>query len=184
MTLLDQHRLKALGFFLILRAIFHFVQKWFESQLLEIQTYLPLLGLAAITMFICSLRMEWVVMPIVTTSERFVLFRESMKRIGPLRPFFRDGAFLSLLSAVVFFVTAVMNPETGLICFSLALGIVALLKFGHDALITYKILRTEWGPSKASKPKSNLSPRRWPEREDDEEVIVGDRIEDDSKEAP
>ena len=166
--------------FFALRAVFYCIQREFEYPLLEVQPYMPLLGLVAVAMFAASLRMEWVAVPIVATSDRFELFRKSLQRHGPLRALYRDGATLSLLSAVVFFVATALQPvETKSI---LALGVVALLKFGYDAYLTYMILRTERAPSKASEPKSNLQAPRHPMRDDDEEVEGEfDRIEDDPK---
>lgn len=180
MVLLDQHRLKMLVAFFALRAVFYFIQSEFESPLLDIRLYTPLMGVVAVLMFAASLSMERVVVPIVATSERFEIFRKSLQRLGPLRPFYRDGAALSLLSAIVFLVATAMQPAE--MKSILALGLTALLKFSYDVYLTYLILRTEWGQSKASEPKSNHQVSTLPERADDEEVDGEfDRIEDDPK---
>jgi hypothetical protein len=175
-----EHHLKMLVAFFVLQAVFYCIQKEFEFPLLDVQPYLPLLGLVAVAMFAASRRMEWIAVPIVSTSDRFELFRKSLQRHGPLQTIYRDGATLYLLSAVVFFVATALRPvEMKSI---LAIGVVALIKFGYDTYLTYLVLRTERAPSRASEPKSNLQAPRLPERADDEEVEGEfDRIEDGPK---
>lgn len=149
---IDRHRLNMLciwpilwGILLVGRAI-----------LPDLQPYLHLFGILSAVMVVYEMKMRQVIAPIVTTSDRFEVTRRLLKEQDiDVGAFYLDGAVLSLFSAVVHFgLIAIQTNEAVLHCFALALGAVASFKFGYDVFLAYLVLRIEWGPSKASKPKS------------------------------
>ena len=158
MKLLARHRFNMLCLGLILWVCFLFARPLLPDQ----QFYLQVIGIFSSLMFGLGLKMGEVVPSIVNTSDRFETARRLFKAENmetDVADIYRDGAILSSLSLATAFVLAVLPNDSVLGCFALALGTLACIKFGYDARIAYMVLRTEWGPSKAYKPKSTRSPK-------------------------
>jgi hypothetical protein len=151
--LLASHRFNMLCLGLILWVGFLFARPFLPDQ----QFYLQVIGIFSSLMFGLSLKMREVVPSIVNTSDRFETARRLLKaedKQVDVADIYRDGALLSALSLITSFGLTTLPNDSVLGCFALALGSLTCVKFGYDARIAYMVLRTEWGPSKAYKPKS------------------------------